>query len=385
MRLLMVAPTFPPTQCGVGDYTFQVCKHLAEDLGVRIVVATGHSPLAEKIEILRGDIEVVRGVRKWNFPSIGWIKKIAGEINPDIVHIQYHSGDYGRHPAINFLPSLLNHRYKIVTTLHNLTPPRILRRVGMRKLVEACDRIIVTNEIDQKECERSFPDLMSKIVKVPVGAGKVKNIGGDYRRDAVRNSLNLSPEDVVFSYFGFINSEKGLDTLLLAFGELRKENPNAKLLIVGGLHSDADAENVGYHEHIESLAEDLGVNESITWTGFCGDDELSKYLLASDVCVLPFKDGVSTKRSSFMSVLAHGLATITTRGEVLPEGLEDGENVLLARPNDPGDLLRQMERLAQNEELRARLGRGAERLLEEHYSWDRINSEMMRVYSEVER
>jgi glycosyltransferase involved in cell wall biosynthesis len=49
--------------------------------------------------------------------------------------------------------------------------------------------------------------------------------------------------------------------------------------------------------------------------GFLPGEEVSRALQALDLLVLPFEDGVSERRSSFMVGLTHGLAVVTTVGE----------------------------------------------------------------------
>jgi glycosyltransferase involved in cell wall biosynthesis len=116
----------------------------------------------------------------------------------------------------------------------------------------------------------------------------------------------------------------------------------------------------------------LGIAESVVWSGeYSWDSDLgSAYLRAADVAVLPFDNGVDLNNSSFAAVAAHGLPTITTRGEAMEDVFIDDENVLLCSPRDPTALATAMERQLIDADLRRRLRAGIETLARDWFSWD---------------
>jgi glycosyltransferase involved in cell wall biosynthesis len=134
---------------------------------------------------------------------------------------------------------------------------------------------------------------------------------------------------------------------------------------------------------VDQLIGDLGLEERVHWTGYTGPAQVTAGLLATDVCVLPYRDGVSFRRGTLHACLAHGRALVTTRPAVpLPE-VRDGENMLLVQPGDPHGLADAVARLSPHAEgssesdpadvaaLRARLEAGAAALAAE-FTWERI-------------
>jgi glycosyltransferase involved in cell wall biosynthesis len=100
-------------------------------------------------------------------------------------------------------------------------------------------------------------------------------------------------------------------------------------------------------------------------------EQVSASLLATDICVLPYRDGVSFRRGSFVAALAHGLPIITTTPAThLPE-LIHGDNVYLVPPAEPGALAEAVTVLRENPALRQRIAAGASRLAQ-HFRWDTI-------------
>ena len=96
--------------------------------------------------------------------------------------------------------------------------------------------------------------------------------------------LGLSEQDIVLAYFGYVDSTKGIETLLTAFGSLP---PDTRLVIIGG------SDDIGYLEKLHELSRIAGGAERVIWAGYCSEEEFaSLYLHAADICVLPFNDGV---------------------------------------------------------------------------------------------
>jgi glycosyltransferase involved in cell wall biosynthesis len=152
-------------------------------------------------------------------------------------------------------------------------------------------------------------------------------------------------------------------------------------LMVGGQFGASDPTNVAYAQYSRTLIDELGLAERVLWTGFTTPAQVSANLLASDICVLPYRDGASFRRGSFMAALIHGLPIVSTRPEVpLPE-LADGQNIALVPPDDAEALADKIVALAASPEQRARLGAGAAEL-SKLFRWDSIARKTLEVYRE---
>jgi glycosyltransferase involved in cell wall biosynthesis len=98
------------------------------------------------------------------------------------------------------------------------------------------------------------------------------------------------------------------------------------------------------------------------------------------MCILPYSDGVSERRSSFVAVLSHGIPVITTRCQNTPEALVDRENILLVDPGSPAQIAAAAEALINSPKLRQQLAEASRGLYEERYSWEVIADKTLRVY-----
>lgn len=166
-------------------------------------------------------------------------------------------------------------------------------------------------------------------------------------RPRLRADLGL--KGVTFICVGRLWKGKGLAYLLDAFRHLTDSSAdNVSLLLVG------DGEQ-GIHLRERCRREQIG---NVVFTGFKQRNELPRYYAAADIFVFP------TLGDPYGLVLdeamACGLPVITTSavGEVR-ERVDDGINGLVVPPADSNVLFDRMKLLAQDKELRNRLGRAA--------------------------
>ena len=85
--------------------------------------------------------------------------------------------------------------------------------------------------------------------------------------------------------------------------------------------------------------------------------------------VVPLRTGGGT-RIKILEAFGFGRAVVSTR--IGAEGLavHDGEHLLFAEDTD--EIVRAVVRVADDPDLRERLGRAGRRLVEEHYDWGAI-------------
>ena len=112
-------------------------------------------------------------------------------------------------------------------------------------------------------------------------------------------------------YFGLLNSSKGLDTLLDAFALVTAARPDARLLMLGGRVGASDPTDRQTAAGLEQRLTQLGPR--IVRPGFQSAAEVSAYLQAADVAVLPYVDGASPRRGSLLACAEHGLPIVSTQ------------------------------------------------------------------------
>jgi glycosyltransferase involved in cell wall biosynthesis len=399
MRIGIITGEYPPMQGGVGAFSRELALALsAQGHELHIFThkrASGASEPGINVSGLAGDWH-----DWWNLIAIRrWIN--ANRL--DVVNLQYEAAAYQMAPPIHFLPMLIRD-IPVVTTFHDLLVPYLFPKAGplrwraLLMLARTSQGVIVTNRQDEQGL--TVEKGIRRLCAIPIGSNVRAEMPPGYEREMWRARLQTSPpqspspndgggdvqghidtaDEVFIGYFGFLNASKGIEVLIEGLELAVKQGIKARLVMIGGRTGDSDPANVAYAEEIEALIAQK--NLQVYSTGFADDAQVSAHLYACDLVALPYRDGVSFRRGSFMAALAHGCAIITTHPAVeLPE-LRDGENVRLIPPDSPTALAAAIRELGSDHALRERLQAGAKQLAA-RFTWDRIAAQTADFYREI--
>lgn len=323
MKICFIVGSFPNMKCGVGDYT----KILAEELALKgneISVITSKNANREEC----GNLQVFNIVNSWSFDEKEIIIKALNDIKPDIVHIQYPSEKYGKSLFINLLPRIIKKevKCKVVETVHEYFNYTIKGK--MRNLINYsyADKIIVVEEQYIDKIKEFIPFKSNKldIKYIPISSNIPKSNITKQDIEKIKSSLQIG-KSMVLSYFGFVNELKGVDTLIKSVSELIKKGYDIKLMILSELSYD-----IIYQREILDMINRLGIASNVIITGFIdSSDEVADYLSISNLCILPFVDGVSQRNGSFLAAYNQGIPIVTTSNTTT-----DFKGVYYVKPND---------------------------------------------------
>jgi glycosyltransferase involved in cell wall biosynthesis len=398
MRICLVSGEFPPMQGGVGDFTREIGLALNRlGAAVNVVSSVKAAPALATPLTAEGGFVLARDdlrltlypvIQRWDSSCWSTIAELLRHTGSQILNVQYQTAAYQMHPAINFLPwrlRLLKERPKVVVTFHDLKLPYLfpkagpLRRWVTKALIVGSDSTVVTNVEDRSEAERYGADSLHLF---PIGSNIHPQAPPDYDRWKWRERWGVGPEEALLCYFGFLNESKGGETLLRALARLVASGERIKLLMIGGKVGSSDPTNLAYLQKVESLIRDLNLTDSVLWTGYVDGPEVSGSFWASDICVLPYRDGVSLRRGTLMAALAHGMPIVSTHPQVHISEIVEGENMSLAPPNDPEALAERIRGVAASDALRKRLALGAAEL-SKLFSWASIAEKTLQLYERI--
>ncbi len=385
MRVLFVTGEFPPMQGGVGDYTWALGSVLSRR-GIDVHVLTGHEAGPSHLAPA-GVANVYPDISAWGWGLADQVREVVNEIQPDVLHIQYQSAAFDLHPAINLLPRALRKRpqsYAIAVTYHDLRTPYIFPKAGPLRwkanlaLAQHSDAVIVTNAEDVSRLRQVQP-VAGKLHEVPIGANIQPDPPAGFQRAEQRARWGVGPDELLLCYFGFLNESKGGEELMLALARLAEDGIPAHLLMIGGQVGASDPTNHAYLLRVQALADEKGLSDRVRWTGFTAAAEVSANFFASDIAVLPYRDGASFRRGSLMAAIAHSMPVISTEPLVSIPELRDGENIRLVPVRSPEALAEAVTHLWQQPDRLGELSQGA-RALASHFTWDAIADRHLEIY-----
>jgi glycosyltransferase involved in cell wall biosynthesis len=169
---------------------------------------------------------------------------------------------------------------------------------------------------------------------------------------------------------------KGLHLLIRALPAILKEVPGLKLLVVGGISTNAT-----YYKFCYNLSQRFHVKDRVLFIGWVDDVDLPKYFTVASALVLP-----SLYEASPITVLesmACGTPVCASKGLGLSEIITDGKDGFLVDPTNATSLAEALITLLTDNSLRQRMSFNTRKKIERHYSWDYIAEQYLRAYNKT--
>jgi glycosyltransferase involved in cell wall biosynthesis len=165
---------------------------------------------------------------------------------------------------------------------------------------------------------------------------------------------------------------KGIEYLLRALAELRREFPTLRVEIAGtGPH----------HEKLKAAAADAGMTEHVRFLGWI--DDLASVFSRWDVFVMPsLEEGFPI---AALDAMAAGLPVVATDVGGVPELIEDGKTGRLVPPYDADALASRLRLLLLNPEQRLSMGAAGHARVRDHFSVAPMIESFAQLYDELVR
>lgn len=164
-----------------------------------------------------------------------------------------------------------------------------------------------------------------------------------------------------------LRSEKSVDTLIRAFGAIRR--PDAALVIVGSGPEEA---------RLRALCAELGVEnchfEPAT-------NEVAEWLSRIDIFVLPSRSEALS--NALMEAMACGCCPVASRVGGNPELIESGENGRLFQVDAVDELADHLQELLSDEPQRRRLAMAASAKITSRFTFAKAADTMQEIYASV--
>lgn len=196
---------------------------------------------------------------------------------------------------------------------------------------------------------------------------------------AIRRELGIPRQAPVVTMIARLDPQKGFEEFVRAAAEIHRSHPDARFLIVGTLlrYRDGEfAEDNTYRDSLLRLAESLGVDHRLVFTGYRQD--IPQILMDTDISVLPsHSEGLS---NSLLESLAAGVPTVATEVGGNPELIADGENGLLIPVKSAESLASACRRILDDPALARRLGGNARATAAEKFSLERMTDDTVALY-----
>lgn len=363
MRIAIFTDSYHPQVNGVINCIDSI-KHEFEKAGndVIVIAPTGTCSKFHSIKV-----PFYREYKHAIFPHIKCLRLLR-KFKPDIIHAQT--------PFSMGVAAVVASRiYKVplVSTFHTHIPEyfsyyffdsKITKNAIWKYLVhyyKRSDAVTTPSEIVKKELEKR----MKKRIRL------IKNgVDSDYftpenRSENFWKRFGIRGKKVIL-HVGRLSRERSIDEIVENIGKLVSERNDAALAIVG---------RGPVEKELKDAAKKF--KGKIIFTGYLTNEELAKAYASSYAFV------ISSRTDTYPLVLlesyASGLPAIGINSEGVSRLVKKNTGFLY---NDKMQLVRQVERMLDDEKLRNRLSKSARKFAEKH-SWTIIAEKYLELYKEV--
>lgn len=364
LKVLQVGKFYPPHMGGIETHLQALCGALRDSVDLRVVVASDDS--GSLCEVIDG-VPVSRVPTKLTLFSTPLCPGMVREIrrcDADIVHLHLPNPT----AVLAFLTS--GHRGRLVVTYHSDT----VRQKILGPMFEPClhallrrASAIIATSPDYRRTSAVLSRYPDRCHVIPYGIALEQFERCDSAKVAqIRRQYG---ERLVVSV-GRLVYYKGFEYLIRAMAQVR-----GTLLIVG---------DGPLRARLERLAAELGVRERVVFTGEIQNEEIVPFYHAADVFAL-----ASIARSEAFGIvqieaMAAGIPVVNTSLDSgVPFVSRHDETGLTVPPQDPEALAAALNRLLDDEDLRASFGRAARRRACQEFSVGTMLARTVDLYEEV--
>lgn len=251
------------------------------------------------------------------------------------------------------------------TLMQNVT-----KNILLKQTIKQADALICDSEFSKKELLRYYPQVESKATVIPLGIEipsykVVKEVEqAVYKKFGIKGNFIL--------YVGTIAPHKNIGMLIKAYGHLKKEGCREKLVIAG--------KKGWMYEEVFDEVKTLGLEKDVIFTDFITDQEKEVlYRTAACFVSVSLYEGFGFPP---LEAMGRGCPVLVSHIEVFKEVC--GESVLYCKPDDVGDITRQLKSILERSNLaRALKEKGIKQVAQ--FEWANTAKATYKVYEEVLR
>ncbi len=248
------------------------------------------------------------------------------------------------------------------------------RRLENRVLKGADKIVAISNELKKELISRGISG--EKITVVPNGIETVESAAESSKFNSIETQINRLDGNITVGYIGSLRKLEGVDMTAKAVSELVKQGHEVNFFCLTG--------NDGQEDLIE-LSNRIGLKSRALITGPVPHTEVIQYYDLIDIFVVSRPDYLVTRTVTPLKpfeAMARARPVIVTNLPALNEIITNLETGIITEDNELSSLVKSIEILILNQELRIKLGEQAKLWVVNERSWSNLVERYSSVYAE---
>ena len=243
-----------------------------------------------------------------------------------------------------------------------------------REVLQGSDALVAESPASKQHMAWHYDVDPANVAVIPCGVDVARFQPQDKRR--ARAALSLPPEAPILLSVGRLQPSKGIDTLLQAAADVRRDYPDVWVLVVGGGLDDQDERETAELNRLQTLGRRLGLS-NVHYVKAQPQENLAQYYAAADVFVMP------SHYESFgmvaLEAMACGTPVVASKVGGLASTIVHGDSGLLVPPGDWRAFAQAVSRLLASPQLQSAMRQaGPERA--RAFAWPLIVENNVRLY-----
>jgi glycosyltransferase involved in cell wall biosynthesis len=237
----------------------------------------------------------------------------------------------------------------------------------LRENLAIARRIICVSDPAKGHLIKDWDVAVEKIIVIPNGVDVQRFRPNPGLAAEIRASLQLTNHPLVV-FAGSFYRWHDVATLLKAFAIILKAQSDAHLILVG---------DGAEREKMINLSVGLGLERAVQFTGFVSHVQVSWYVNAADIAVVPVPEMEQKMWLSPMKLyeyMSSGKAIVASAAGQIADVIKDGHNGLLVPAGNEIALANAINKLIVDVPLRRRLGKQAREDALHNHSWEQYIS-----------
>lgn len=369
---------------GAQENTRFNCLDLVRDYGDDVTLITGPSLGAEGSLLDKyqdPDLktilvpELIRSIRPWtDLRAARILQKHLTQLRPDVVHTHSaKAGILGRSVAWKLkIPCVVHTVHGAPFHPYQAWPVRKFYQICERWAARRCHRLISVADamtdllVEAKIAERS------KFVTIYSGMDIEPFLNADQNRLQLRKDLGIRPEDIVVGKIARLFHLKGHQYLLACAQRVVQADPRIRFLLVGdGI----------LRESLEKEIASMGLKNHFIFTGLVPPHEIPDLIGAMDMLMhVSLREGLA--RALPQALLA-GKPVISYDIDGAKEVVIEDQTGILLPPKSIQPLGDAILKLANDADLRTRLGLQGRLLCQERFGHQPMTKQIRRLYQQI--
>ena len=249
------------------------------------------------------------------------------------------------------------HRLEVplIVTLHTIIKtPSYNEKAVLHEICKMANNVVVMSHKGIEFLKSIYNVPADKIVFIDHGVPDIH-----FSQEQSKKEFKLESKKVLLT-FGFIGRNKGIETVIKALPEVVDKHPNVIYIVLGKTHPNVLRHSgEEYRIFLLRLVKSLQLEKHVIFLNeFIGEQDLFKYLYASDIYITPYLNEAQITSGTLSYAIGVGAAVISTPYWHAQELLAEGRGRLFDF-NDSNSLASTITELLDNPEELIELKRKA--------------------------